>query len=72
MIQRGDCLSCKKIGSCLATDEEKIYQGYTCQLFEAILEPEYLARLDMMKKYGDAQAIRAFLNRPVHTGEEDD
>jgi len=71
VIHKGDCLSCKKVGSCLATDAGKVLGGFTCQLFEGVTEPEYLARVAMMKKYGDNQAIRAMLNRPVEKGDED-
>ena len=72
MIHKGDCLSCKKVGSCLGTDAEKVLSGFTCQLFEGITEPEYLARIATMKKYGETQAIRAILNRPIEKGEEED
>ena len=72
MIHKGDCLSCKKVSSCLGTDEEKVYGGFTCQLFEGVPEAEYLARLDTMKKYGEKQAIQAMLNRPIARGEEED
>lgn len=72
MIHKGDCLSCTKVGSCTGTDVEKVRWGFTCQLFEGIPEAEYLARIDMMKKYGETQAIRAMLNRPEDNGEEDD
>jgi len=72
VIDKGDCLSCKKVGSCLGTSIEKVLGGFTCQLFEGIVEPEYLARIATMKKYGENQAIRAMLNRPVEKGDEED
>lgn len=72
MILKGDCLSCKKVGSCLVTDAQKILDGFTCQLFEGVTEPEYLARIETMKKYGEGQAIRAILNRSVEKGDEED
>lgn len=72
MIHKGDCLSCKRVGACLGTDEEKVRDGFTCQLFEGVLEAEYLARIDMMKKYGEQQAIRAMLNRPIELGDDED
>lgn len=71
MIHKGDCLSCKKVSSCLGTDAEKVRDGFTCQLFEGVPEPEYLARIATMKKYGEPQAIRALLDRPEDKGEED-
>lgn len=71
MIHKGDCLSCKKVTSCTGTDSEKVRLGFTCQLFEGILEAEYLARIDMMKKYGETQAIKAMLNRPENKGDDD-
>lgn len=71
MIHKGDCLSCKRVTSCTGTDSEKVRSGFTCQLFEGILEAEYLARIDMMKKYGDTQAIKALLNRPENNGDDD-
>jgi hypothetical protein len=71
VIYKGDCLSCKKVSSCTGTDTEKVRMGFTCQLFEGIPEAEYLARTDTVKKYGEAQAIRALLNRPENKGDED-
>lgn len=71
MIHKGDCLSCKKVGSCSATDEQKVLDGFTCQIFEGVSEPEYRARIDTIKRYGEQQAIRALLNRSALTGDED-
>jgi len=71
VIHKGDCLSCKKVGSCLGTDAEKVLSGFTCQLFEGVSEPEYLARITMMKQYGEKQATRAMLNRPIEKDDED-
>lgn len=71
MIHKGDCLSCKKVTSCTGTDTEKVRSGFTCQLFEGVPEAEYLARIDTMKKYGEAQAIKAMLNRPERIGDDD-
>jgi hypothetical protein len=72
VIHKGDCLSCKKVGSCTGTDAQKVYSGFTCQLFEGVPEAEYLARLDTMKKYGESQAIQAMLNRPLEIGDDED
>lgn len=71
MVLKGDCLSCSKVSSCSATSVEKIIEGFTCQLFEGVPEPEYIARLEMIQKYGE-QTIQAMLNRPVSKGEEQD
>ena len=72
MIHRGDCLSCRRVGTCSETNEEKVKNSFTCQLFEGVLEAEYLARIDTMKKYGEHQAVRALLNRPEEPREERD
>jgi hypothetical protein len=72
VIHKGDCLSCKKVSTCTGTSAERVYAGFTCQLFEGVPEPEYLARLEMIKQYGEPQAIRAILNRLTERGEDTD
>lgn len=72
MILKGDCLSCTRVSSCSVTSAEKVRGGFTCQIFEGVPEPEYVARLEMIRKYGEQQAVQAMLDRPVEKGDEED
>jgi hypothetical protein len=69
-VLRGDCLSCQRLGVCSETNEEKVRLSYTCDLFTGAPEPVYLARLEMMRKFGESMAIKGMLNRPVEVEEE--
>lgn len=61
---RGDCLSCSKVAICSATSVEKVLTSFTCPLYEAILEPEYRARVMLMWQFGDLAAVKAMLQKP--------
>ena len=70
---RGDCLSCCKVDICSATSVERILTSYTCVLFEAIPEPVYRARVQLMEQYGEVATATALLKRPpqiTQQGEE--
>lgn len=59
---RGDCLSCSRLPRCMETSVTKVLEDYTCVMYESVEEPIYRARVDTMKKFGDAQAIISILN----------
>jgi hypothetical protein len=59
----GDCLSCQRLGVCSATNAELVRNSFTCEFFVGVLEPVYLARVEMMKRFGEVVAITAMLNR---------
>lgn len=63
-VLRGDCLTCLRIDTCNEVSIELVKQSHTCPLFREVTEPVYLARLAMMKTYGDDAAIDAMINRP--------
>ena len=72
MIYCGDCLSCQSLGVCSRTDLEKVRSSYTCELFSGASEPVYIARLEMMKRFGEVSAITAMLNRVAEPTEEEE
>lgn len=57
----GDCLSCQMLGVCSLTDLEKVRSSYTCVFFRGVPEPMFLARVEMMKQFGETMAIKAML-----------
>ena len=59
---RGECLACKKVDRCSETSIGRMWQGYTCPLFEEVLEPTYAARYDLIQQYGESMALRAIKN----------
>lgn len=67
---RGECLACTKIAGCGATSVERVLNSFTCPLFEAVIEPVYMARVTMMEKYGDVSAACAMLQRPPEEEED--
>lgn len=71
MPLRGECLACSKISSCSETSVEKVRTSYTCSLFKEVPEPVYLARIRMMRQYGDIVAIEAMMDRPPVEATED-
>ena len=71
MIEFGDCLACRRLGVCPETDLKKVWESYTCALFEGAPEPVYQARIDMMAQFGEIAAIQAMLNRPPPPKEEE-
>jgi hypothetical protein len=66
----GDCLTCTKLGTCTETNLQRVLDSYTCPLFEPVVEPIYLARISMMQKYGDIEAVSSMI-RPDMNLEED-
>lgn len=69
-MKRGDCISCSLVTGCMETSEERLLNDYTCPSYQPVPEAEYLARISMMKTYGEQQAARAILNRPPILTEE--
>jgi hypothetical protein len=67
---KGDCLSCSRLGNCAETSVEKVLSDFTCVLYEPVEEPVYLARAQMMEKFGEALAVQAMLERPEEPQEE--
>lgn len=67
---RGDCLSCSRLGNCAQTSVEKVLADFTCVLYEPVEEPVYLARAQMMEKFGEELAVKAMLEKPEERQEE--
>lgn len=61
MNQIGECLACYKLSLCLDTSLERVMTGYTCPLFGPVPEGVFMARIDMIQRYGDVQAIETML-----------
>lgn len=59
----GDCLSCQRLAVCSATNVRRVQDSYTCEFFVGAPEPVYLARLESIRKFGEA-AVEAMLTRP--------
>jgi hypothetical protein len=64
MKDGGECLLCQRLISCSETSVERALSSYVCPLFNTVLEAEFLARWNMMKKYGDRVAIGALILTP--------
>lgn len=62
-VLRGECLCCSKVSLCTETNFDRIMESYTCPLFEGIPEPIYMARIEMMMKYGAEATIGSMLPR---------
>ena len=66
----GDCLSCASLRQCTETSVEKVLASYTCPLFTPVEEPIYIARLDMIQKYGQMEAVSSMVHPPLTIEEE--
>lgn len=70
---KGDCLTCARLGPCTETSVKKVLESYTCPLYEPVFEEVYLARIEMMKKYGEETALKAMIGNPLEAkGEEEE
>lgn len=57
----GECVACQRLVSCSEASVERVLTSYVCPLFKPVSEAEYLARWDMMKRFGNRVAIRALV-----------
>jgi hypothetical protein len=60
---KGDCLACQRLGVCSATNPELVRNSFTCEFFAGAPEPEYLARMEMIQRFGEDMAVLAMMNR---------
>ena len=62
-MKRGDCLSCQTLGVCSLTSYERVRDSFTCDFFHGASEPEYVARLEAIARFGEPLAIQAMLKQ---------
>lgn len=67
---RGECLACTKLSSCNETNLQRVLTGYTCPLFEPVQEGVFVARIDMITRYGETVAVEVMLQKPPDMGDE--
>lgn len=62
MREAGECLACRKLGTCRETSIDLVLQSHTCVLFRGAPEAVYRARLFLMSKHGERAAVRGMLD----------
>jgi hypothetical protein len=63
-VNGGECIACQRLTACSETSVERALTSYTCPLFKAVTEAEYMARWNTMKQFGERVVLQALILTP--------